>query len=280
MRWRILAVALLLVLAGSAVPAVAGPSLAHVRFGWGIGWGWGWPWWWGGSVHYRPVPAGMARTDLAAVSTDVEPEHARVYLDGELIGVADDFDGTPSYLFLKPGHYKLEFRLGGYKTESMEINAQPGQQYPVNFKLARIPGEKATPWYDRPKGLPVARVFAPRSGGAVAPAGAAPDSGPRPELRGSGPGVAQGPAVARGAALEFRVAPPNAAVYVDGDLVGSGAELSRLERGLAVTPGHHRLEVVAPNHETKVLEIDVKEGERQQIVIELEEGLDKTPGRT
>jgi hypothetical protein len=74
------------------------------------------------------------------------------------------------------------------------------------------------------------------------------------------------------AALDLDVNPSNAAIYIDGVLVGTGQELGRLERGLAVTPGKHVIEVLAPGHASKTLEVEVKEGERQQIVVTLEGG--------
>src|SRR5512136_291485 len=58
---------------------------------WGPGWGWGPYWGYGAPVVYQAVPEGGAAPALAVVDTDVEPEHARVLLDGTLIGVADDF---------------------------------------------------------------------------------------------------------------------------------------------------------------------------------------------
>jgi hypothetical protein len=216
------------------------------------------------------MQAGGEGPQLAAVDTDVDPEHARVLLDGSLIGVADDFDGYPDYLYLKPGHYTLEFQLQGYASQKLEIDAQPGGYFPINLKLERIKGEKAAPWYDRPQGMPVGRVFGPKS---AAPGGApktGPDTTLRPEFREPGAASARGVRAASGSALDIRVTPSNAAVYVDGALVGTGQELARLERGLGVAPGRHRIEVLAPGHASKTLEVEVKEGERQQIVVELE----------
>ena len=66
--------------------------------------------------------------------------------------------------------------------------------------------------------------------------------------------------------------PANAAVYLDGRLVGTAEELGRLERGLAVSPGRHRIEVAAPGHASRSLDVDVTEGQRQQVVVELDEG--------
>ena len=116
------------------------------------------------------------------------------------------------------------------------------------------------------------RVFGPKT-----PPAAAPSSGADPNLRSelrapaASAGGAGTRAVAR-AALDIDVTPSNAAIYIDGTLVGTGQELGRLERGLAVAPGKHRIEVLAPGHASKTLEVEVKEGERQQIVVELEGG--------
>ncbi len=306
MRHRIVVAPLLaLALIGPATPAHArGWHRAHV--GWHVGIGWS-PWWWYGSWYwpgypwwaYGPgwayphgyVPARGLQgevSNLTVVKTDVEPEHARVLLNGQLIGVADDFDGYPDFLYLEPGKYTLEFRLQGYKSDTIDVDAHSGLYLPVEMKLERIPGEKAAPWWDRPKGLPVARVFGPAGGGEKVAPKPYPDLSLRPELRsGSGRTAAGGqgeqamPApAASGAALDLRVTPPNASVYLDGAFLGTGEELGRLERGVAVKKGHHRLEVMAPGRSPKTIEIDVKSNERQQIVVELESGLDKPKDRT
>lgn len=242
---------------------------------WGPGWGLSPYWGWGAPVGYQSVPGGMAAPDLAVVDTDVEPEHARVILDGTLIGLADDFDGYPDYLYLKPGHYTVEFQLQGYASQKIEVDAQAGGYFPIKLKLERIKGEKAAPWYDRPEGMPVGRVFGPKTPpAAVARPG--PDTNLRPELR--APAAATGAAArsVAGAALDIRVTPLNAAIYIDGTLMGTGQELGRLERGLAVTPGKHVIEVLAPGRASKTVEVELKEGERQQVVIDLDAG----PGQT
>lgn len=76
-------------------------------------------------------------SNWGAVKTDVSPEEARVYLDGKYIGTADDFDGWPDKLYLRPGHYRLEFRLSGYEPLSLDVDARPGQELKVDNKLPR-----------------------------------------------------------------------------------------------------------------------------------------------
>lgn len=149
----------------------------RVRFGFGFGgWGWGWPWgYWGlYGPYYGPYDVygeygyGGAAMSWAAIDTDVSPEEARVYLDGRYIGTADDFDGYPDYLYLARGHYKIEFRLDGYETKVVELDARPGTKTDINNKLHKVPGAKQYGSYDTPVvegGLQ--RYFAKRGGSAA-----------------------------------------------------------------------------------------------------------------
>lgn len=289
MRARLTTFALLLGLLAIAAPAAAdhghhgGHGHVGVSVGWyGPGWygGWygaGWygPGWYGAGWYgpgYAPVAVQTVPTDVGIVDTDISPEHARVFLDGDLIGTADDFDGYPSYLFLRPGTYTIEFKLQGYRSESLTLDVREGRFFPLDIKLARVPGEPAAPWYDRPKGLPVGRVFGPAPEAKAERQAASqpgPDTSLRPELEQQGEQPA--PAVPRlGAALELKVTPENASVYIDGEFLGTAGELARLERGVAVTPGQHQIEVMAPGHAPRTVAVTVPQGERRQVVVELE----------
>jgi len=69
------------------------------------------------------------------VDCDVDPEEAKVYLDGSRLGEADEFDGFPQYLTISPGHHVIEFRRTGYQTLRLELEARPGGYYDVNRKM-------------------------------------------------------------------------------------------------------------------------------------------------
>ena len=274
---------LVLLLAAFTVLAAAAPVAAHghvsvgIHGGWAGGWygpGWGYGMGWYGPSWYGPgwYPAASyaaAPLDVGVVDTDISPEHARVFLDGELIGTADEFDGYPSYLFLKPGQYTLEFKLQGYAPLSLNLEVAEGRFFPLDMKLERVQGEKATPGSDRPKAGPAGRVFGPVPSAAAAAPSTGPDLSLRPDVRLNAEDAAR-PAVRGRAALDLRVTPALASVYLDGEFVGTAAELSRLERGLAVAPGTHRIEVLAPAHEPREVSVDVAEGERRQVVVELD----------
>lgn len=101
------------------------------------GFGWGWPAYGYYGYGYYPGGYGYVDAQWAAVKTDVEPEDARVYLDGQYIGTADDFDGFPDKLYLRPGRYRLEFRLSGYEPKSVDVRARAGMQLRIDDKLRR-----------------------------------------------------------------------------------------------------------------------------------------------
>ncbi len=144
----------------TALPASAAPVVlaAHGGHGGGHGgrgtvivtggWGWGWGWGWGypgyGYGYGYDAAYGYGRPAWARVKTDVNPEEARVYLDGKLIGTADDFDGWPDYLYLRRGHYRLEFRLTGYEALTIEVDARPGATIKVDNHMKKIPGAPLT----------------------------------------------------------------------------------------------------------------------------------------
>ncbi len=135
--------ALILALPAASLTAAPRGYFGHgggriiVRGGFGPYWGWGWPYWsYGYGYRYSEAAYGPI-SNWAAVKTDVAPEEARVYLDGRYIGTADDFDGWPDKLYLRPGRYKLEFRLNGYQPVVIQVDARRGQTLDVDNHLQK-----------------------------------------------------------------------------------------------------------------------------------------------
>lgn len=73
----------------------------------------------------RSSSAGPAR--MGSVRLKVSPRSARVYIDGALVGVVDDFDGLTQQLELEAGRYALELRADGYQTYVGEVSVSPGR---------------------------------------------------------------------------------------------------------------------------------------------------------
>ena len=131
----------------------AAPALAHhsgpVHLSFYGGFGWGYPWYsyWGVLPLSRssayPYPG--QPPEFAVVDTDVSPERARVVLDGEDIGKADNFDGFPDYLYLTPGERTIEFRAEGYRALLVRLTAGRGMYYGIDRSLARLEKGKPVP---------------------------------------------------------------------------------------------------------------------------------------
>jgi hypothetical protein len=240
----------------------------------------------------------------AVVDTDVSPDEAQVFLDGRLIGTADDFDGFPDYLYLKPGKYTLEFQLEGFEPQSVDVDARPGVKIDIANKLKKIPGARQygsynppqpeggvrrfwgkekdgspssvdvdtdtsygySDWRDRDRGPEEAPpIDAPEEPRADSPARPADQDSPRPP-RTSGPGAATS---ARGR-IVFRIEPDDAAVYVDDHFAGTAEELSSLSRGLQVPAGPHRVVVSRPGYGSESLQVEVEAGKSETVELRLD----------
>jgi PEGA domain-containing protein len=297
-----LAVGLILLLPASPMLAGGGHGGGHgghggghggvvvVGGGWGWGWGvgWGWPGWYGYYPGYAGYYAPYGPRRWAAIDTDISPEEAYVYLDGRYIGTADDFDGHPDYLYLGPGHYKIEFRLPGYESVTKEVDAQPGMYVDFKDNLRKIPGQKQYGSYDPPKlEGEIQRFFAKRKGGNVAtdpyapqgeggypnpnpgPGAYPPQAAPAPQPQGNEWRGSHATVTQVRTRLQLTVQPPDAAVYVDNRFVGTAEEVNSLERGLAVSPGKHTVTVSRPGMREKTAEVEVGEGEMGKLEISL-----------
>ncbi len=268
-------IALLLLVVAGLVPAVhADVSLGvHVRVAPGIFVG----------ARWHSVPAWVTiapAANLAVVDTNIHPKHSRLYLDGRFIGIADDFDGFPDFLYLKPGRYRLECRLGGFGNEVVEIEARAGYRHDLRFHMERVKDAEKEHWWQRPdRPKPVQRVFGPvvaePLGGRVrhpqlqeaTPAG--PDLGLRPDLRGSHAEKSSQNVQSASAALQLEVTPAEASVYFDGAFLATGGELAGLAGPLAISAGKHEIEVVAPGHVSVTRQLDAVAGGTVSLRVEL-----------
>lgn len=230
-------------------------------FGWYGGWGSYWPYYspyaFGpyGLHGWGPGAVGYAAPNAGALDINTRPKKASVYLDGELIGRVDSFDGFPRYLWLREGSYRLAIFMEGHETLERKIRVRPGVVIKVDQDL--VPGTAVRPQPPAPE--PVAPE-------AVAERTAVPGESWRTENRGQPIRQDQRSEPAR---LLVEVEPPDAVVYLDGRLLGSGAQLANLHSPLIVDPGTHRLEVTRPGYATTVREFEAAKGEDVSLRIEL-----------
>jgi hypothetical protein len=285
---------------------VYSPFYADPFWGWGYGWGWGFgPYgfygYYGPYGYYGGSRSGYGNnSDWAVVDTDVSPEETRVFLDGRYIGLADDFDGHPDYLYLRPGNYSLEFRLEGYESATVSVNAKPGAKVSLNNHLKKMPGAKQYGSYDTPQpegGLQ--RYFGKKSDGTVEaldrarhdPRGrhhdgdgfnsdpndveATPDEARRPpppprggsdlreeEWRQSRP--------RHGARLLLVIRPADAAVYLDDRFIGTAEEVGGPDQSVPLSAGKHSITVSRPGFKDKTVEVEVLAGEVKRVDVTLD----------
>jgi hypothetical protein len=272
---------------------------------WGWNWGWGYPfysswWWWGGPWYgpagYVAVSPGDgygygAMRRFAAVKTDVRPEEAEVWLDGKYIGAADDFDGTPDYLYLKPGKYHLDFKTPGWEEYGVDLSVKAGEFNRNDHQLKRLPGTPKLAEFPKYKGMPYGRVFG--TTGPVAAEEMEGDRGRRSRERDadtdrsydqdSDRPPSRGEArmddedqprpshsASKRARLRFKVTPEDAAVYVDDKYVGAADDLSASPRGMVTDPGAHQVTVVRPGYKSRTIDVTARAGAAVDVVVDLE----------
>lgn len=286
-----------------------GGGRTRIFVGGGWGWGWGWPYYGYSGYPYDGYGYRSAASSWGAVKTDVEPEDARVFLDGKYIGTADDFDGWPDKLYLRPGRYKLEFRLNGYEPLTLNVRARAGATLEVDNHLRKL-SSRVSQAPDPPKMEgDVPRFFGKRRDGDSArpyvrdrdrddepsigmrdedsdqavdsdqPAEAPPRDAPQRDAgrdrdswrdhRQPDSTVTARPVRSDRARLAIHAEPSDAAVYVDDRFVGTADELGSMERGIVVSPGKHTVTISRPGYRDRSTEIDVASGKTETVKVSL-----------
>jgi len=79
------------------------------------------------------------RDEMGALDLDVSPGRTHVFVDGQDLGVVDNFDGWPDYLWLPKGTYDVAFYLDGYKTIARQISIYPGNVIDIDDRMESGP---------------------------------------------------------------------------------------------------------------------------------------------
>jgi len=259
-----------------------------------------WGWYWDDYYWREPYPYGYgrggygggygSRDEMGALDLDISPGRTQVFVDGERIGIVDNFDGWPQYLWLPKGTYDVAFYLDGFKTLARQVTVYPGVVIDMDDQMepgqATLPEDLQTKTHERRD----SRIEYERDRAERIDRGTwdhRRDSGdwrqraPRGERsdadRGVLPRTPQGDDDGRSAApsgdngwLRLSVDPDDASVYLDGRFVGTGSELSGMQRGLKVEVGTHHLAIVRPGREPEERDFEVAAGEDINLDIDLE----------
>jgi PEGA domain-containing protein len=89
-----------------------------------------------GGGYAAPTPGGAVSAAPGGPSGGIRiqdaPRNTEVYVDGQHVGVVEDFDGTFQHLSLAPGPHRIELRAQGYETLIFDAHIDPGQT--VNYR--------------------------------------------------------------------------------------------------------------------------------------------------
>lgn len=219
--------------------------------------------------YYRPYyPFGMtwygahdADTRSGYFDLDIKPKKAAVYVDGEYVGKASQFDGYPGYLPLSEGTHQVVLHYDGRETVARRVQARSGPVRRLKIDLEKgaavAPEEFFEPIVVTPE-APIRRAGSVPGPAKASEAPGAPERRASLDLRGE-PGR-----------FLLEVVPSDASVYLDGRFLGSGTELSRLHSGMMVDAGEHVVEVLRPGFETERVEFVVAAGEEARVSVDLE----------
>jgi hypothetical protein len=115
-------------------------SRSYVRFGLGISifagrsYGFRFDYGWAPPYAYRfPMRSGIG---YGGMSFLIDPDVAAVYVDGQFIGIARDFDGQP--VPLAAGLHEIELQAEGCEPVMFDITVRPGQVIPYRGSLMPI----------------------------------------------------------------------------------------------------------------------------------------------
>lgn len=67
------------------------------------------------------------RQPTGSIRVRANPRHARVYIDGALVGTVDEFDGLGDHLEIEAGRHQIELRADGYESYSSEVSVRAGR---------------------------------------------------------------------------------------------------------------------------------------------------------
>lgn len=92
----------------------------------------------GGGGNRRDYRDDENRGNTGSLRLKVNPSQAKVYIDGVLQGVVDDFDGLKSPLDVTEGSHQLEIRGEGFVTLKDEINIEAGKTQTYRGSLKKV----------------------------------------------------------------------------------------------------------------------------------------------
>jgi hypothetical protein len=91
-------------------------------------------------VVMSKAPTGVMPAVPATLKLAVSPARAAVFLDGQFVGHASEFQGVGRGLLVAPGPHRIKIGLPGYQTFETQINPLARQKVEVKTELIKSAG--------------------------------------------------------------------------------------------------------------------------------------------
>ena len=91
---------------------------------------------------YGPYPGwgyGSTTFNTGGLRLKMKPREAQVFVDGFLAGTVDEFDGVFQSLRLAPGGHKIEVRMDGFETLTLDVHIQPDRTMTITQGMKANP---------------------------------------------------------------------------------------------------------------------------------------------
>jgi PEGA domain-containing protein len=94
--------------------------------------------WYGATYDSYGGSDALSSLDEGALRLKIKPRQAQVYVDGQYVGVVDDFDGIFQRLHLASGVHHVEVRADGYETLDVDVRIVADHKTTYEGELKRI----------------------------------------------------------------------------------------------------------------------------------------------
>ena len=91
-------------------------------------------------VEMHKAPTGAMPSVTATVKLAVVPTRAAVFIDGQFMGHAAEFQGLGRGVLVAPGLHTIKIALPGYQTFTTQISPSPNQKVEVKTNLLKSNG--------------------------------------------------------------------------------------------------------------------------------------------
>ena len=86
----------------------------------------------------RPLTTKVIRVEkprYGSIDFNIRPQKSRIYINGQLLGVADDFNGYPQTAKLLTGYYNVRVVSPRGQVEKRRVYVAMGQELNFNFRF-------------------------------------------------------------------------------------------------------------------------------------------------